>query len=69
MNTHVAKDDFTLLRGKIKARWRALPDEEIDELEGHVETTLARKLQEHYGWERAEAELQVREFRRLHHCC
>jgi len=66
MNTDIARDDFRQLKGKIKARWRALAEEEIDEFEGHFDV-LARKLQECYGWERAEAERQVKEFRSLHH--
>jgi uncharacterized protein YjbJ (UPF0337 family) len=66
MNTDIARHDFRQLKGKIKARWRALAEEEIDEFEGHFDV-LARKLQECYGWERSEAERQVKEFRSLHH--
>lgn len=62
MNKDILKGNFTQLKGKIKAQWGKLTDDEIDELEGHSEV-LAGKLQERYGWERDEAERQVREFR------
>jgi hypothetical protein len=66
MNTDIVKDNFGVLKVKIKARWRALSEDEIDALQDHSEN-LARKLQECYGWEREEAERQVKEFRSLHH--
>lgn len=59
------KDDFSQIRQRIKQRWRRLPAEEIVEIEGQAEI-LAAKLQEHYGWNREEAERQVREFRSRH---
>lgn len=57
--------DFTDIKSRIKQRWRRLTEEEIDELENRAEV-LASKLQECYGWEREEAERQVREFRSRH---
>lgn len=57
--------DFTSIKSRIKQRWRRLTDEEIDELEERADI-LASKLQECYGWEREEAERQVREFRARH---
>jgi uncharacterized protein YjbJ (UPF0337 family) len=57
--------NFTSIKSRIKQRWRRLTDEEIDELEGRAEV-LVSKLQECYGWEREEAERQVREFRSRH---
>ena len=38
---------------------------EIDQVEGNTEI-LAGKLQERYGWERDEAERQVKDFSRRH---
>lgn len=57
------KDELSQIRQRIKQRWRRLPTEEIVEIEAEV---LAAKLQEHYGWNREEAERQVREFRSRH---
>jgi len=57
---------FAEIKGKIKERWKRLTDEDLDELEVRAEI-LASKLQEHYGWEREEAERQVKEFKARHH--
>ena len=53
------------LKGKIKEQWGKLTDDEIDQIEGNTEI-LAGKLQERYGWERDEAERQVKDFSRRH---
>jgi hypothetical protein len=60
---NAGKDELSQIRQRIKQRWRRLPTEEIVEIEAEV---LAAKLQEHYGWNREEAERQVREFRSRH---
>ena len=60
MNKDIAKGNFKQLKGKIKEQWGKLTDDEIDQLEGHTEV-LAGKLQERYGWEKEEAEAQVRD--------
>ena len=65
MNTNARQVSFRNIRSRIKQRWRRLTDEEIDELEGRTEI-LASKLQECYGWDREEAERQVREFKSRH---
>ncbi len=56
---------FRNIKSRIKQQWRRLTDEEIDELEGRTEI-LASRLQECYGWDREEAERQVREFKSRH---
>jgi uncharacterized protein YjbJ (UPF0337 family) len=61
-----AKDNFIQIKTRIKQRWRRLPEEEISELESRGVEILAAKLQEHYGWNREEAERQVREFQARH---
>lgn len=65
MNKDIVKGNFGQLKGKIKEQWGKLTDDEIDELEGRTEI-LAGKLEERYGWDRAEAERQVRDFRTRH---
>ena len=59
-----AVKDNTII-SRIKQRWRRLPEEELNELAVHAEI-LAAKLQEYYGWNREEAERQVREFQARH---
>jgi uncharacterized protein YjbJ (UPF0337 family) len=51
------------IRGKVKAQWGKLTDDDLKQLEGNAEQ-LAGKLQQRYGLARAEAERQVQEFRR-----
>ena len=65
MGTNARQANFNSIRSRIKCRWRRLTDEEIEELEGRAEV-LASKLQECYGWDREEAERQVREFQARH---
>lgn len=65
VDTNMSQVSFRNIKGRIKQRWRRLSDEEIDELEGRAEV-LASKLQECYGWDREEAERQVREFKSRH---
>jgi len=62
MNRDITQGNFTQLKGKIKEQWGKLTDDEIDELEGKSEI-LAGKLQERYGWNREQAEREVKEFR------
>jgi uncharacterized protein YjbJ (UPF0337 family) len=65
MNKDIASGNFKQMKGKIKEQWGKLTDDEIDQLEGNTEI-LAGKLQERYGWEREEAERQVKDFSRRH---
>ena len=65
MNKDIAKGDFKQLKGKIKQQWGMLTEDEIDQVEGKIEV-LAGKLQECYGWERSEAERQVKDFSLRH---
>jgi uncharacterized protein YjbJ (UPF0337 family) len=51
------------IKGKVKAQWGKLTDDDLKQLEGHAEQ-LAGKLQERYGLLREEAERQAKEFRK-----
>jgi uncharacterized protein YjbJ (UPF0337 family) len=57
--------DFEYLKRRIKQQWARLSEREIDQIEGDVEI-LAGKLQERYGWEKEEAERQVKDFSSRH---
>jgi uncharacterized protein YjbJ (UPF0337 family) len=65
MNKDIAEGNFKQLKGKIKQQWGMLTEDEIEQVGGKVEI-LAGKLQERYGWERTEAEQQVRDFSLRH---
>jgi uncharacterized protein YjbJ (UPF0337 family) len=65
MNRDIARGGFIELKGRIKQQWARLTDDEIEQIEGHAEV-LAGKLQERYGWEKDEAERQVKDFSARH---
>lgn len=63
MNEDKVKGQWKQLRGKVKARWGKLTDDDLDVAEGNSDY-LAGRLQERYGIARDEAAKQVREFER-----
>ncbi len=62
MNTDIIKGKWTQLKGKTKAQWGKLTDDDLDYAEGNAEY-LAGRVQERYGIAKDEAEKQVREYR------
>jgi uncharacterized protein YjbJ (UPF0337 family) len=62
MNNDRIEGNWHQLKGKVKAQWGRLTDDDLRELEGHSEE-LAGKLQERYGLAQDEAERQAKEFR------
>ena len=50
------------MKGRVKAQWAKLTDDDLKQLEGHGEQ-LAGKIQQRYGLAKEEAERQAREFR------
>ncbi|KAA8921225.1 MULTISPECIES: CsbD family protein [Gammaproteobacteria] len=62
MNKDIIAGKWTQLKGKIKAQWGDLTDDDFDVAEGNTQY-LAGKLQERYGWARDRAEKEVHAFR------
>ncbi len=62
MNKDVINGSWNEIKGKIKARWAKLTDNDIDELEGNMES-LGGKLQRTYGFAKDQADLEYRKFR------
>ena len=50
------------LKGRVKAQWGKLTDDDLKQLEGHGDE-LAGKIQQRYGLAKDEAERQAKEFR------
>lgn len=48
------------LKGKLRAQWGKLTDDDLDSARGNVQI-LAGKIQEYYGITRTEAERRLRE--------
>jgi uncharacterized protein YjbJ (UPF0337 family) len=61
MNEDKIQGQWKQLKGKFKARWGKLTDDDLTEASGNTEY-LAGKLQERYGLARDEAKKQIREF-------
>ncbi|MED5526259.1 MAG: CsbD family protein [Pseudomonadota bacterium] len=55
MNRDIAQGEWLQLKGKVKARWGKLTDDELEQAEGHTEKLIGL-LQTHYGMAREEAE-------------
>lgn len=51
MNSDTLKGQWKQLRGKVKAQWGRLTDDELDVIDGNMDV-LAGKLQEKYGMRR-----------------
>lgn len=61
MNEDRIKGQWKQIRGKVKAHWGELTDDDLKMAEGNSEY-LAGKLQERYGIVRDDAKRQVEEF-------
>jgi uncharacterized protein YjbJ (UPF0337 family) len=63
MDWNRIQGNWKQLKGKVKAQWGNLTDDQIDIIDGRREELLG-KVQEAYGVGKDEAERQVREFER-----
>lgn len=63
MNWNQVEGNWKQLKGKIKAKWGDLTDDEIDTINGRREELLG-KIQKAYGVGQEEAERQIHEFER-----
>jgi uncharacterized protein YjbJ (UPF0337 family) len=62
MNQDTAQGNWTELKGKIKAKWGKLTDDDLKEAQGNMEI-IAGKLQKSYGYAKEKAEEELKEFR------
>jgi len=61
MNKDILEGNWKQMRGRVKAAWGRLTDDELDEINGHKDILIGM-LQERYGYNREQAEQQVRNF-------
>jgi len=61
MNPDILKGRWHQVKGDIRKRWAKLTDNDMLEIEGHMEKMIG-KLQERYGFKHEEAEKQLKEF-------
>jgi len=65
INSDVLKGKWQQLKGEARIQWGRLTDDDLDQIQGNIQK-LAGKLQERYGYERAEADKEVDDFVRQH---
>ena len=63
MNWNQVEGNWKQFKGKVKAKWGDLTDDEIDTINGRREELLG-KIQKAYGVGKEEAERQVNDFER-----
>ena len=63
MNEDILMGKWKQFRGRVKETWGELTDDELDEIEGRRDK-LVGKLQEKYGYTRAQAETELDRFMR-----
>jgi uncharacterized protein YjbJ (UPF0337 family) len=61
MNNDIIQGKWTQLKGSIKAKWNKLTDDDLGRMEGNREYLVGR-LQERYGWQKDQAERELRDF-------
>jgi uncharacterized protein YjbJ (UPF0337 family) len=61
MNKDVFKGKWHQFKGEVKSQWGKLTDDDMERVEGDAEKLIGR-VQERYGYQRAEAEREVNEF-------
>ena len=66
MNKDIISGKWGQLKGKARAKWGELTDDDLQVAEGNAEY-LTGRLQERYGWARERAETEVRDFQSALH--
>jgi uncharacterized protein YjbJ (UPF0337 family) len=61
MNSDVLQGKWLQIKGKVRAQWGKLTDDELDEINGNSEQ-LVGLLQERYGYARDRAERELNSF-------
>jgi uncharacterized protein YjbJ (UPF0337 family) len=67
MNWDTVKGQWKQLTGKVREKWGALSDDEIEKIEGKKDR-LVGKLQERYGYAKDRAEREADDFCRNCKC-
>jgi len=59
MNQDILTGKWKQMRGQVKQWWGKLTDDDLDRIDGAMDK-LAGALQERYGWERDQAEREMK---------
>ena len=63
MNEDIFKGQWKQLRGEVRQRWNKLTDDDLDVVDGKLES-LEGRLQERYGWEKERARNEIAGWRK-----
>jgi uncharacterized protein YjbJ (UPF0337 family) len=63
MNQDIIQGKWTQLKGSLKAKFGKLTDDDLSRAEG-THQYLVGRLQERYGWQKDQAEREIRDFER-----
>ena len=61
MNWDEVKGNWKNLKGQVKERWGKLTDDDLTVIEGKKEQLIG-KIQERYGYEKEQAEKEIKDF-------
>lgn len=61
MNTDIIAGKWDQIKGKAQAEWGKLTDDVFDVADGNSQY-LSGKLQEQYGWDREQADKEIKKF-------
>ncbi|MFC0340603.1 CsbD family protein [Paracoccus niistensis] len=65
MNWDIIQGKWDQLKGSVKQEWGDLTDDEVTQINGDRDK-LSGKLQERYGWAKADADEKMNDFMRRH---
>lgn len=65
MNWDIIQGKWDQIKGSVKEQWGDLTDDEVTQIAGNREK-LSGKLQERYGWTKAEVDEKMNDFFRRH---
>jgi uncharacterized protein YjbJ (UPF0337 family) len=63
MNQDIIQGRWRQIAGQLQTQWGKLTDADLDVAQGHHDYLVGR-LQERYGWQKEQAEREVRRFER-----
>jgi uncharacterized protein YjbJ (UPF0337 family) len=61
INTDILENQWKELRGKVRERWRALSEDDVEFIDGHFDV-LVELLREKYGYTKQQAEEEASRF-------
>jgi uncharacterized protein YjbJ (UPF0337 family) len=61
MNKDILKGKWAQVKGDVRGWWGKLTDLDVDQIQGDIDKFI-RKLQEHYGYGREQAEKELNDF-------